>query len=454
MNLVTIAWKSIRQRALASFLTALSVALGVTLMVSVLVVHGIIERVFSQNKSGFHLVVGAKGSPLQLVLNTLYHLGNPVENIPYLYYKDLAKNPRVKYAIPICMGDVTREGNFRIIGTSPQFFEVDYYPGKKFRVRNPGHFLEGDFDAVIGYQVARANGWKIGTQFQPAHGVADDDHVHEEKFTVVGVLAPTGTPNDKGVFIHMDGFYQIAGHAKPEDEALAKAKAFEAFQQSQGKSGANGPAPAPPPEPPKTKEHDHAHDHGHDHHHHDLPDEQKEVTAVLVFAKNDPSAIFLRADINEGPYAQAAIPFAEINWVINNVVGNIRTLLVVMTALILLVSGVGVFVSIYNSMADRRREIAIMRALGASRSNVFSIILMESILLCVGGGIFGILLGHGLVFFASPFIEAQSGLIIDPWAFEKMEIVLLPILIALASLVGIVPGATAYRTDVAKSLHA
>lgn len=454
MNLVTIAWKSIRQRALASFLTALSVALGVTLMVSVLVVHGIVDRIFSQNSSGYNLVVGAKGSPLQLVLNTIYHLSNPVENIPYLYFKELKANPRVVNAIPICMGDVTMEGNFRIIGTSPEFFEVEYHPDKKFRAR--GHFLEDDFDAVIGSRVAAVNGWNIGSTFQPAHGVADDDHVHEEKFTVVGVLAPTGTPNDNGVYIHINGFYQIAGHAKPADEAAAKAKAFA---EAQGKSPAEQPADKPteksaekPAEKPHAG-HDHAgHDH-HGHHHHELPDEQKEVTAVLINAKHPIAGIQLAAEINEGPYAQAAVPFKEITWILNNVVGNVRTLLIIMTALILVVSGVGIFVSIYNSMADRRREIAVMRALGAQRTTVFSIIFLESILLCVGGGLFGVLLGHGMVFIAAPTLEARTGLLIDPWAFESLELILLPVLIALASLVGIVPGMTAYRTDVAKALH-
>ena len=455
MNLVTIAWKSIRQRALASCLTALSVALGVTLMVSVLVVHGIVDRIFSQNASGYNIVVGAKGSPLQLVLNTIYHLGDPVENIPYLYYKELQANPRVQNAIPICMGDVSREGNFRIIGTSPEFFEVDYLPEKKFRVR--GHFLEDDFDAVIGAQVARVNNWTVGSTFQPAHGVADDDHVHEEKFTVVGVLAPTGTPNDNGIYIHMDGFYQIAGHEKPADEAAAKAKAFIEFEKKEGR-GAEKPAaatPAAPPKPAAPKHADHAgHDHA-GHHHHALPDEQKEVTAILINfpPEREIAGIQLIASINEGPYAQAAIPFKEVNWIMKNVVGNVRTLLVILTALILVVSGVGIFVSIYNSMADRRREIAVMRALGAQRGTVFAIIFLESILLCVGGGLFGILLGHGMVVIAAPILEVRTGLLIDPWAFETLELILLPALIALASLVGIVPGMTAYRTDVAKSLQ-
>ena len=476
MNLVTIAWKSIRQRALASSLTALSVALGVMLMVSVLVVHGIVDRVFSQSTSGYHLIVGAKGSPLQLVLNTIYHLGDPVENIPYNYYKRLRDDPMIDHAVPICMGDVTQEGNFRIIGTTSEFFELPYHPEREFRVK--GHFFEDDFDAVIGSHVAKANGWDIGSQFQPVHGVADG-HVHEEKFTIVGILAPTGTPNDKGVFINIDGFYQIAGHEKPIDEAQKKAADYAEFERKQAEALGLKPKVATQPEPPATapkatdpkapanaiaddatpKKDEHAghddhvgHDH-HGHHHHELPDEQKEVTAVLLKFEYTTFAIQMLATINGEPYAQAAQPFKEIYWILTNVVGNVRWLLIVMTALILVVSGVGIFVSIYNSMADRRKEIAVMRALGAQRSTVFWIILCESVLLCAGGGIFGMLLGHGLVVFAAPLLEAKTGLLINPWAFEQWELVLLPVMIGLASLVGIIPGLTAYRTDVAKALH-
>jgi len=123
-----------------------------------------------------------------------------------------------------------------------------------------------------------------------------------------------------------------------------------------------------------------------------------------------------------------------------------------MTVLIIIVSGVGIFVSIYNSMADRKREIAIMRALGARRRTVFSIIIAESVLLCAGGGLAGLIIGHGLVFLAGPIVEARSDILIDPWFFEPHELYILPALLVLAVIVGLVPGLTAYRADVAKGL--
>ena len=136
----------------------------------------------------------------------------------------------------------------------------------------------------------------------------------------------------------------------------------------------------------------------------------------------------------------------------NNIVGNIQKVMFLMTCLIIVVSGVGIFVSIYNSMSDRRKEIAIMRALGARRQTVFSIILSESVLLCLTGGVLGILLGHGLIYLSAPFIEQAAGILVDPLTVEPLEFILFPVLMFLATLIGFIPGMTAYRTDVADAL--
>ena len=160
----------------------------------------------------------------------------------------------------------------------------------------------------------------------------------------------------------------------------------------------------------------------------------------------------MSGELKKGNQAQGVNPIVPMKKLLTEFLGPVQQLLLVMTSLIILVSGIGIFVSIYNSMSARRREIAIMRALGAQRSTVLSIILAESIILCVGGGLLGLLLGHGLVFAAAPIVAAKTGLIIDPWAFSSYEAVLFPILFGLGALVGFLPGMTAYRTDVAESL--
>jgi putative ABC transport system permease protein len=304
------------------------------------------------------------------------------------------------------------------------------------------------FDAIIGSEVARTNAWDLGTQFQLIHGGAES-HKHEEKFTVVAVLAPTGTPNDKTVFIHLNGFYAISGHDAPLKEAVKRWHEFSGKGTSDSEINAAAAEWAqkcgiPIEEPP--------HKPGEHHHHHKACDVQKEVTAILVNMKSVALAAMFNGEMKRGYKVQAVNPIIPMQQLMSSILGNVRTVLIVMTALIIIVSGVGIFVSIYNSMSDRRKEIAIMRALGAQRLTVFSIILAESILLCFGGGILGILLGHGLVFAAAPVVQEQTGLLINPFAFEGIEFILLPGLIALASLIGIVPGLSAYRTDVARAL--
>lgn len=445
MTLASIAWKSLKQRSLSSLLTALSVALGVMMMVAVLVIYAVLGSVFSQRSIGYDLIVGPKGSPLQLVLSTVYHVNPPIENLPYRFYKELQQDPRVSLAIPIAIGDTTEQGSFPIVGTLPRYFLEDYAPRRKFLIR--GNTLRRPFDAIIGSRVAAINGWDIGSTFRMVHGGADTGHVHDEEFTVVGVLKQTGTPNDKSVFVHLDGFYLIQGHDKPFDEAIVRERAF--FGE-----------PALSPEELATEvarlkkkyshEH-HNHDHAHDHFE-EVPDLQKEVTSILVNCKTPIAANLLASEMKKGFQAMGVNPIFPMRQLMEDVLGGVKTLLLVLTSLIIVVSGIGIFVSIYNSMAARQREIAIMRALGAQRRTVLSIILAESIMLCLAGGIAGLVLGHGLVFLASPMVEMRTGLLMDPWTFEPIELVIFPVLIGLGALVGLLPGLTAYRTDVAEAL--
>ena len=460
MNLFTIAWKSIRQRSLASLLTGLSVALGVSLMVAVLVINGIITRLFSQSGTGYDLIIGPDGSPVQLVLSTVYRIDRPIDNLPWDFYEEISKDPRIGEAVPVAFGDFTEIGGFPIIGTKPQYFKLDVVAGQPFYVAEPGSFLRGTWDAVIGSEVARQNDWDIGTTFKMIHGGRDpnESHVHDEEFTVKGVLAPTGTPNDRSVFVHLDGFFLIDGHEMDLETAIPARANFWGITEDEAREKYKADIAAIEEE----ASHDHSgHDHGHAH---TVTTLQKEVTSILVVMATDPKSPLpaelqraarsqsFSSQIGEKYKVQAVSPVEPMMQLMDNLVGNVRLVLLYLTGLIVLVAGISIFVSIYNSMSDRKREIAVMRALGARRETVFSIILAESLLLCVGGGIVGLLLGHGLVFIAAPIVEARSGLLINPMAFEMSELVIIPVTIVLAGLVGFLPGMTAYRTDVAGAL--
>jgi putative ABC transport system permease protein len=185
-----------------------------------------------------------------------------------------------------------------------------------------------------------------------------------------------------------------------------------------------------------------------------LPIEQREVTSILVLCKNElgPMAIDMAINKGEGSVAQTVAPSREVTLLLDRIVGPIRFVLLVLTVLIIVVAGISILVSIYNSMSERSHDIAVMRALGASRSAVMMIVLVESILLSLGGGLLGMLLAHGMIGLASPYVEARTGVTLGLFEFDFQEIILIPALVVLASLVGFLPAVSAYRTDVAKSL--
>ena len=451
MTLFTIALKSLKQRMVPTSLTALSVALGVALMIAVLVINGVVSRMFTLNGTGYDLIVGPKGSKLDLVLNSIYRIVPPIENLPYRYYEELKKDPRIEKAIPLLLGDGTNEGNFPILGTTNEYFALPYAQdnkGKDLKFKIKGALPAEAFDAVIGSQVAKENGWDVGYQFPIVHG-GQDGHLHDEKFTVTAVLKRTGTPNDRTVFVNLKGFFAIGDHGKPVEEAISREAEF--FGETKAEVEARYADLLPAIRKAKKEG---AHYHG------VLPDLQKEVTSILIQIKRDPKrpglelsrARKITSELQEGFKAQAVNPIAPLKKLMTNLVGNVRSVLMYLTGLIIAVSGIGIFVSIYNSMAERKREIAIMRALGADRSRVFSIILMESILLCLGGGLLGFFLGHGIIFIASPIIASKSGIIIDPFTIETIELAIIPIMLGLAILVGFIPALTAYKTDVADNL--
>ncbi len=463
MSLIKIAWRSLEQRRLSSMLTGLSIALGVALVVAVLVIYSVVENSFERSANGYNIIVGAKGGKLQLVLNTVFHLSQPIENIPWSYYKEFTDgkfSSVVELAVPCCMGDNYQ--GYRVVGTTPDLFDkIEYAPGEPYtfsdgRNFDPDHF----FEAVIGNMVARKTGLKVGDEFQPTHGVTteeDQGHKHDA-FQIVGVLAPTGTPNDRALFVNIEGFYLLDDHSKEghgdehEHQDDARAEGHEHGEEDHDHAHDDHE------HADHGDEHDHeAHDHDHDHAHHahrdPLPEDQREVTAILV--RTDVfRGIQLPTIINEGSVAQAVMPIKEIANLFTGLVGPVRWLILMLAVLVVIEAGIGMMVAIYNTMSERRREIAVMRALGARRRTVLTIILLESMLLALLGGLAGVALGHGLIALASPLVVNYAGISVGAFSFDILEVYLIPGLIALAAVVGYLPAMAAYRTDVAKTLSA
>jgi putative ABC transport system permease protein len=417
MSLWKVAWRSIRQRSLVSTLTVLSMGLGVALVVAVLVVYGVVDQSFHRGGEGYDLIIGAKGGKEQLVLNTVFYLSEPIGNIPYSFFEELSdgKYGRVETVIPVCMGHTYQ--SFRVVGTIPDIFDLKFRGDQKYQFAAGRNFrLKNHFEAVMGAIAASKTATQVGESIKIVHGSGLGARTHGEGFEVVGILAPTGTPVDRAVFVNMLGFNELHHH----DEAV-----------SDEEHGSHG---------------EHA---GH-------AEEPKEITAVLVcIHKEDADKLlteFMSKLINKTKVAQAVAPLQVITELFENVIGKLQWILLGMSVLTVIEAGIGIMVSIYNSMSDRRHEIAVMRALGASRLTVMVIILMESILLSLMGGAMGLLLGHGAIWLCSSVITDWTGVVIGLFQFQPAELVLIPGLIVLASAVGYLPAMSAYRTDVAKSL--
>jgi putative ABC transport system permease protein len=372
------------------------------------------------------------------VLNSVYLISKPIENISWDFYQQFlpaAERPdgvdgtfaaSTKTAVPICMGDYFR--GFRVIGTNTAYFDrLTVGDGRPFAFAAGRNFRNDEFfGGVLGATVAATLGLKVGDPFAPTHG-ADDGKVHDP-FMVTGILARTDTPVDRGVFVNMEGFYLQDGHAKPVEGAESDER-----KEEPPSDGGNTPTP--------------------------LPFAQREVTALLLDTASLPglppelTAMGLRTAINEGRDGQAALPIAEIRQLLDLFVRPLELLLLLITALVVLVSAIGILVSMVGSSLERSRDVAIMRALGARRSHVLAVVLIEAVLLAVGGGLAGWLLGHLLVGAIAPLITTNAGVSASIFsAAPGAELLLVPFLVVLAILAALLPALAAYRTDVAKWL--
>ena len=415
MHLWTIVLRNIRQRSLSSTLTAASIALGVAVVVAVLALKDQSQQGFRQSAVPYDLVVGAKGSRLQLVLNTLFHMDRSAGNVPFKLYQSLKGDRRVKAAVPVSVGDVYK--GHRIVGTTDAFFtqfevrkDVPFAlsEGRFFKVDEEhlehvlmapaDHAHEGEeavFEAVLGARAAASTGLRVGGSLKAQHG-GDFGEEHEETWKVVGVLAPTGTAHDRAVFINLESFYHIAGHTK---EAATRGM----------------------------------------------------VSAVLLRTRGDRAADDLEYELNQGTAAMA-VPPAEVVLELFDLIGKVDVLLLAVSALVIVVAAVSILVSIYNSMAERRRAIAIMRALGARRTQILSIVVFEAAALCLFGGVAGLVLGHLLTAVAAGVLASEAGIVVSPLAVQAVEGLVLVGVVVLGGISGLVPALRAYRTDIADGL--
>jgi putative ABC transport system permease protein len=399
MTLWLIVWKSLRQHALSTCVTAFSIALAGGLLMAVWTVKEQSRATFTGINEGFDAVLGARGSKLQLVLNSIFHLEASPGNVEWADYQDIARNPSVELAVPIAVGD--NYHGYRLVGTTPDYFEkVEYAPGEKFAVQPGGALFDpARKEAVAGDFVARKMGLKVGDTFHPFHGlIFDEKSQHAETYVVTGILKPSNTPADRVIWIPLEGVEKMSGHD---------------------------------------------------------PKAAMEVSAVLVKLKGGSAMAGFRMDMmynKPGSRLTFAWPIGRVVAELFDKIGWFDRVLALVSYLVAVVATASILASIYNSMNERRREIAILRALGARRTTIFAAILLESASISALGMLAGFVVYGVIVSVVAQIMRAQTGVVIDPFKFSPVMLWAPAGLIALGALAGIVPAVKAYRTPVAENL--
>jgi putative ABC transport system permease protein len=405
--------RSLRQHALSTAVTVASVALGVGLLMAVFVIRTQSQNAFTSGGQGFDAVLGARGSQLQLVLNALFHLESSTGNLPWSVYRAIADDPAVERAIPIAVGDNFR--GFRIVGTTLEMFtEHEYTEGRRFEPAPGGRLFDAArAEAVIGDVVARRTGLKVGDTFNTYHGLTyDEASAHTDEFTVVGILKPTNTPADRAIWIPLEGYYRMGGHAL-----------FGAGEKYEPKPGVA------------------------------IPDAHKEVSAVLLKFRSPQAGFALSQTINkQGKVATLAWPIGLIMADLFGKLGWVDRVLALVAQLVVLVAAGTILAGIYNTMNERRREFAILRALGAHRRTVLGAIIAEAA--TIAG--LGALAGYGFYFVlmigGAYVIRQQTGVVIDLTEYHPVLAITPVAMVVLGAVAGIVPAIKAYSTDVAENL--
>jgi putative ABC transport system permease protein len=410
--MIGLMWAQLRERPITTLLHVVLLALGVATAVAMLLFSAQTGQRLERDAQGIDLVIGAKGSPLQLTLSSVFHADVPTGNIPYTELQRLRDDPRVRQAIPLGLGDSVR--GHRIVGTEPAY--VALYGAELAQ----GAMFEASMQAVLGAETARTLGLKVGDTFAGRHGLGDGGAEHEyAPYTVVGVLAPTASVIDRLALTPLESVWDVhEGH----DHAPTDVKAEE-------------------------HDHDHSHDHAAEH----PPERPRETTAILLQLKSPVAALGMRQQINKDTAFLAARPADEAARLFSLVGLGVETIRIFALVLIA-AAAASVFVTLSAALNDRRGEIALLRAMGATQGQVFTLLLLQGFVIAALGVAFGIGLGHLLVEMLAQNAPQARGFGLTGWAWAPGESWIIVGGLAAGLLAALPAAIRAYRTDIAKTL--
>jgi putative ABC transport system permease protein len=416
----------LRDRALNTGLNILLLALSVASLVILLLFSTQLENRFDKDAQGIDMVVGAKGSPLQLILSSVYHVDIPTGNVPLETVELLRRQMGVAQAIPLALGDSFR--SFRIVGTEPA------YPALLGASLADGRMFEKPMEAVIGADVAARTGAGLGQRFVGGHGMTggEDGPKHEETpFIVVGRLKPTGTVIDRLILTRVESVWAVHGIEGPHEEHE---------DHHEGES---------------AEEHA-AHDHD-EHHEGETAEEHAahvnpaEVTAVLVQFGSPIAAVRLPGFVNKQTNLQAAVPAVEVSRLLA-LVGVGLDAVRAFAVLLMLTAGLSIFVALLTALKQREGDMAMLRVIGASRGAILGQVASEGLMLAAAGTVLGLLLGHGVIALAAANIEQLRQLGLNPLAFHPGEAIIAAAALAIGLIAALIPASRVLQSDIAETL--
>lgn len=430
-----IAWKNIWFKPLNTALSIILLTASVAIITLLILLDEQFEKKFNSNIDGVDLVLGAQGSPLQLILSSVYQVDAPTGNINYLEAKKWMDNPFVQTAIPLAFGD--NYHGYRIVGTTPDYL-------KKYGAEvKQGKIFNKNFEVVIGSDVAQKLNLKLGDKFFGSHGEAAEGDVHEEfAYVVTGIASSTGKVADNLILCNIPSVWAMHDHEHTEGGADEDhdhdAHAEEAHDHDEAHHHEEGEA----------------HGHDHDAHAHDAPinPEGKEITAVLLKMKNKPALLSWQYMIPMNTKMQAASPGREINRLFSLFGIGLQALQYLAYG-IMLISGISIFIALFNTLKERKYEFALLRVNGASRLQLLMLVLIESLLLCVTGFLFGTIVGRVALAFISGSSEDEFKMSFNPWEFVwEKEGYLFLLTIFVGILAALIPAVKAYGLNISKTL--
>lgn len=396
MRIGKISLNNIKHKPLSSILSVILLAFGVGIIIMLMGTSEQLEKQFTKNIKGIDMVVGAKGSPLQLILSSVYQIDAPTGNISLDEFTKLSKNPMVENAIPLAYGDNYK--GYRIVGTSRNY--PDHY-GAKLK---EGNWWKKSGEIVVGSRVAELTGLSIGDKFSGSHGLSNSIEEHNHfAYTVVGILAPSGTVMDKLLLTEISSVWAV---------------------------------------------HDDHHHEGEDHNHQEKP---KEITAGLISFKSAMGNLTIPRMVNQNTNMQAALPAIEVNRLFSLMGSGVKTLRI-LAILIIVLSAFSVFVSLWQSLKERRYELALMRSMGGSGRQLLWIVLAEGLLISFLGYILGILLGKFSLMAISQLTEQTYQYEMSMEWITPVELILLPATLLIGTIAALIPAIQAYRTHISKVL--